>query len=55
MEPWVIVLAYEDRSICGGFGQRFDILMIWPIDRLGRSVLHVANALAELDAAGAAR
>jgi DNA invertase Pin-like site-specific DNA recombinase len=26
--------------------------MCWSIDRLGRSVLHVANALAELDAAG---
>ena len=32
--------------------RRFDILMVWSIDRLGRSVLHVANALAELDAAG---
>ena len=32
--------------------RRFDILLIWSIDRLGRSVLHVANALAELDAAG---
>ena len=32
--------------------RRFDILMIWSIDRLGRSVLHVANALAEVDAAG---
>jgi DNA invertase Pin-like site-specific DNA recombinase len=26
--------------------------MVWSIDRLGRSALHVANALAELDAAG---
>ena len=34
--------------------QRFDVLMVWSIDRLGRSVLHVANALAELDAAGVA-
>ena len=31
--------------------RRFDVLMVWSIDRLGRSVLHVANA-AELDAAG---
>jgi DNA invertase Pin-like site-specific DNA recombinase len=31
-----------------------DVLMVWSIDRLGRSVLHVANALAELDAAGVA-
>jgi DNA invertase Pin-like site-specific DNA recombinase len=28
--------------------------MVWSIDRLGRSVLHVANALAELDAASVA-
>ena len=32
--------------------RRFDMLLVWSIDRLGRSVLHVANALAELDAAG---
>ena len=32
--------------------RKFDILMVWSIDRLGRSVLHVANALAGLDAAG---
>ena len=32
--------------------RKFDILMVWSIDRLGRSVLHVANALAELDGAG---
>jgi DNA invertase Pin-like site-specific DNA recombinase len=30
----------------------YDILMVSSIDRLGRSVLHVANALTELDAAG---
>ena len=34
--------------------RRFDVLMVWSIDRLGRSVLHVANSLAELDAAGVA-
>jgi DNA invertase Pin-like site-specific DNA recombinase len=34
--------------------RRFDVLLVWSIDRLGRSVLHVANALAELDAAGVA-
>ena len=26
--------------------------MVWSIDRLGRSVLHVANAMAEMAAAG---
>ena len=65
---WTIVYAYEDRGISGAKGRdqrlafdqmlkdavrrRFDIPLVWSIDRLGRSVLHVANALAELDAAG---
>jgi DNA invertase Pin-like site-specific DNA recombinase len=33
---------------------RFGVLMVWSIDRLGRSVLHVASAMAEMDAAGVA-
>jgi DNA invertase Pin-like site-specific DNA recombinase len=65
---WTIVQAYEDQGVSGAKGRdqrpafdrvlkdavrrRFDILMVWSIDRLGRSVLHVANALAELDGAG---
>ena len=65
---WLIVQTYEDQGIRGAKGRdqrpafdamlkdavrrRFDVLMVWSIDRLGRSVLHVANALAELDAAG---
>ncbi len=65
---WQIVQSYEDQGISGAKGRdqrpafdamlkdavrrRYDILMVWSIDRLGRSVLHVANALAELDAAG---
>ena len=65
---WTIVQSYQDQGISGAKGRdqrpafdamlkdavrrRFDILMVWSIDRLGRSVLHVANALAELDAAG---
>jgi DNA invertase Pin-like site-specific DNA recombinase len=67
---WVIVQTYEDQGISGAKGReqrpafdtmlkdavrrRFDVLMVWSIDRLGRSVLYVANALAELDAAGVA-
>jgi DNA invertase Pin-like site-specific DNA recombinase len=65
---WMIVQTYEDQGISGAKGRdqrpafdamlkdavrrRYDILIVWSIDRLGRSVLHVANALAELDAAG---
>ena len=67
---WPIVQTYEDQGISGAKGRdqrpafdtmlkdavrrQFDVLMVWSIDRLGRSVLHVANALAELDAAGVA-
>ena len=59
---WSIVQTYEDQGISGAKGRdqrpafdavlkdavrrKFDILMVWSIDRLGRSVLHVANALA---------
>ena len=66
----MIVQTYEDQGISGAKGRdqrpafdqmlkdavrrQFDVLMVWSIDRLGRSVLHVANALAELDAAGVA-
>ena len=64
---WEIVQTYEDAGISGAKGRdkrpafdqmlkdavrrRFDVCMCWFIDRLGRSVLHVANAMAELDAA----
>ena len=34
--------------------RRFDVLLVWSMYRLGRSVLHVAQATAELDAAGVA-
>jgi DNA invertase Pin-like site-specific DNA recombinase len=67
---WEIVQVYEDIGISGARGRdqrpafdqmlkdavrrKFDVTMCWSIDRLGRSVLHVANALAELDAAGVA-
>src|SRR3984885_1253059 len=67
---WVIVQTHKDQAISGAKGRdqrpafdtmlkdavrrRFDVLMVWSIDRLGRSVLHVANALAELDTAGVA-
>jgi DNA invertase Pin-like site-specific DNA recombinase len=34
--------------------RRSDVCMVWSLDRLGRSVLHVASAMAEIDAAGVA-
>ena len=67
---WTVTTAYEDAGISGGKGRdkrpgfdamlkdatrrRFDVLMSWSIDRLGRSTAAVTSALAELDAAGVA-
>ncbi len=67
---WTITTAYEDAGISGSKGRdkrpgfdamlkdatrrRFDVLMFWSIDRLGRSTAAVAAALAELEAAGVA-
>jgi DNA invertase Pin-like site-specific DNA recombinase len=67
---WEIVQSYEDAGISGAKGRdqrpafnqmlkdavrgRFGVLMVWSIDRLGRSVLHVASAMAEMDASGVA-
>jgi DNA invertase Pin-like site-specific DNA recombinase len=67
---WAIVATYEDAGISGAKGRdsrpgfnamlsaatrrRFDVLLFWSIDRLGRSTAMVATALAELEAAGVA-
>jgi DNA invertase Pin-like site-specific DNA recombinase len=67
---WPIAATYEDAGISGAKGRasrpgfiamlndatrrRFDILLFWSIDRLGRSTAMVATALAELEAAGVA-
>jgi DNA invertase Pin-like site-specific DNA recombinase len=67
---WEVVQTYEDAGISGAKGRdqrpafnqmlkdavrgRFGVLMVWSIDRLGRSVLHVASAMAEMDSAGVA-
>ena len=67
---WTLSTTYEDAGISGAKGRdkrsgfdamlkdatrrRFDVLMCWSIDRLGRSTAAVAAALAELEAAGVA-
>lgn len=67
---WRIVQVYADEGISGAKGRdkrpafdavlkdaarrRFDVLMVWAIDRLGRSTATVATALADLDGAGVA-
>ena len=65
---WQIVETYRDAGISGakgrdqrpGFDQmlkdatrrRFDLLMAWSVDRLGRSLQHLVTTLADLQAAG---
>jgi DNA invertase Pin-like site-specific DNA recombinase len=34
--------------------RRFDILLVWKIDRFGRSLKHLVNSLAELESVGVA-
>jgi DNA invertase Pin-like site-specific DNA recombinase len=67
---WVVAQTYEDAGISGAKGRhqrpgldaalrdatrrRYDVLMVWAIDRLGRSTLAVVDALVELEAAGVA-
>jgi len=67
---WQIVQTYQDAGISGAKGRdkrpgfdamlkdatrrRFDVLMFWSIDRLGRSTAAVASALVELETAGVA-
>jgi DNA invertase Pin-like site-specific DNA recombinase len=65
---WTIVEIYEDAGISGAKGRdqrpafdrllkdatrrRFDVVMAWSIDRLGRSLQHLVVTLADLQAAG---
>ena len=65
---WSVVDTYEDAGISGAKGRdkrpgfdaalkaavrrRYDVLMVWSIDRMGRSTATVATALAELETAG---
>jgi DNA invertase Pin-like site-specific DNA recombinase len=43
-----------DAALKDAVRRRFDVLMVWSIDRMGRSTATVAAALAELEAAGVA-
>jgi len=65
---WQIVDIYEDRGISGSKGRdarpsfdrlhkdaargKFDIVLAWSIDRLGRSLHHVVSFMAELGQLG---
>jgi DNA invertase Pin-like site-specific DNA recombinase len=66
---WNVVSVYEDAGISGANGRdkrpgfdamlkdatcrKFDVLMAWSVDRLGRSLLDLISALQELHGAGA--
>src|SRR5215469_12936136 len=65
---WQVIEAYEDAGISGAKGpdqrpafdrmlkdatrRRFDVVMSWSVDRLGRSLQHLVITLADLQAAG---
>ena len=65
---WTVSAEYVDRGISGSVEsrpelnklmadahrRRFDIVLCWKIDRFGRSLKHLVNALADLDAYGVA-
>lgn len=41
-----------DRLLTDARRRRFDIILVWRVDRFGRSVKHLVNMVAELDAFG---
>ena len=63
---WEIVGEYVDRGVSGSKDSRpelnrlmqaakqreFDAVLVWKLDRFGRSLRHLVNALAELEALG---
>jgi DNA invertase Pin-like site-specific DNA recombinase len=65
---WHVVEEYLDVGVSGAKESRpalnrlmadarqrkFDILLVWKIDRFGRSLKHLVNSLAELESAGVA-
>jgi DNA invertase Pin-like site-specific DNA recombinase len=65
---WLIVDRYLDCGVSGSKESRpalnrlmndarqrkFDILLVWKIDRFGRSLKHLVNSLAELENVGVA-
>ena len=41
-----------NRLMTDAHTRRFDVVLVWKIDRFGRSLKHLVNALADLDALG---
>jgi DNA invertase Pin-like site-specific DNA recombinase len=68
LHKWDIVAIYEDAGISGAKGRderpqldfmlreamrrRFDVLAVWSVDRLGRSLRDLLETLSELQSAG---
>ena len=67
-KAWIIVREYIDKGISGSKSSRpqldklmadaaagkFDAVLVWKLDRFGRSVRHLVNAIAELESHGIA-
>ena len=65
---WTIVAEYRDTGICGAKDSRpelnrlmiaarrrqFDAVLCWKLDRFGRSLRHLVNTFAKLEAVGVA-
>jgi DNA invertase Pin-like site-specific DNA recombinase len=65
---WQVVEEFTDQGVSGckesrpalnrlmadAYRRRFDAILVWKIDRFGRSLKHLVNALAELAALGVA-
>jgi DNA invertase Pin-like site-specific DNA recombinase len=65
---WEVTCEYVDEGVSGSkesrpalnrlmtdaHRRRFDAVLVWKIDRFGRSLKHLVNALADLDAYGVA-
>src|ERR1700677_4637760 len=41
-----------NRLMADAKRRKFDLILVWKLDRFGRSLRHLVNALAELEAAG---
>ena len=65
---WIVTEEYVDQGVSGSketrpaltrlmadaCQRRFDAVLVWKVDRFGRSLKHLVNALAELGALGVA-
>ena len=59
MSMWIGALRAQrdrrpalDRIMADARRRRFDAILVWKIDRFGRSLRHLVNTLADLDALG---